>query len=219
MTAGGFYDILTLELILTEVQMLYFITVTAATLIITALNFLLNGEHSLPALGKLLLFVIVGVAAEILIDGVAAFVIRRLPEKWFSPEAKAFTVGKRERNFYRKSKIGVWKKYIPEWGCFTGFHKDKLREPNDSAYIGRFLLESNYGVAGHIAGAFLGFTIIFLPFLHPLTAALPIALVNFVLSILPTMILRSNTPALRGLYRRNKEKEEKKARALDDAKM
>ena len=189
--------------------MFYFIIVTAAALIITAVNFLLGGDYSLPVFGKLLLFVTVGVAAEIAIDGLAAFVIRRLPEKWFAPEARAFGVGKGERNFYRKTKIGVWKKYIPEWGCFTGFHKDRLREPNDSAYIGRFLLESNYGVAGHIAGAVLGFALIFVPFLHPLTAALPIAIVNFILSFLPTMILRSNTPALRGLYKRNKEKEEK----------
>ncbi len=189
--------------------MFYFITVTAATLIITAANFLFGGVYSLPTFGKLLLFVVIGVVAEIAIDGLAAFIIRRLPEKWFSPEAKAFSVGKGERNFYRKSKIGVWKKYIPEWGCFTGFHKDKLREPNDSAYIGRFLLESNYGVAGHVAGAVLGFALLFVPFLHPLTMALPIALVNFILSLLPTMILRSNTPALRGLYRRNKEKEER----------
>ncbi len=187
--------------------MFYFITVSAASLIIATVNFLIGRAYTLLAFGKNLLFVLIGVAAVITVDGLFAFVIRRLPERLFSPEAELFSVGKRERGLYRKIKIIKWKRYIPEWGCFTGFHKDKLREPHDSAYIGRFLIESNYGVAGHIAGAVFGFAIIFIPFLHPLYVALPIACVNFILSMLPTMILRSNTPALRGLYRRNLERE------------
>ena len=187
--------------------MFYLITISAATLITALVKFLIGGSYTPLAFGKELAFTVIGVIAVIAIDGIAAFVIRRLPEKWFSPESKAFSVGKGERNLYRKAKIRVWKKYVPEWGCFTGFHKDKLREPNDSAYVGRFLLESNYGVAGHVAGAVLGFAIIFIPILHPLYVALPIAAVNCVLSLLPTAVLRSNTPALRGLYRRNLEKE------------
>ena len=121
---------------------------------------------------------------------------------------KAFSVSEKERNFYRKTKINSWKKYVPELGCFTGFHKDKMREPGDSAYIGRFLLESNYGVLGHVLGAVFGFIIMLLPFLRPLSVALPIAIVNFILSMLPTMILRFNTPPLRRIYRRNLAKEQ-----------
>ncbi len=187
--------------------MFYIITISTATLIIVLANFLCDGVYSFAAFGLLLLATVAGVAAVIAVDGLFAFVIRRLPELWFAPEARAFAVGKRERNLYRKLKINAWKKHVPEWGCFTGFHKDKMRRPDDSEYIGRFLLESNYGVAGHIAGALLGFLIMLLPFLRPLTMALPIAAVNFVLSLLPTMILRCNTPALRGLYRRNIERE------------
>ncbi len=183
--------------------MFYLITITAASLVIALIKFFAEKIYTFAAFGKNLLLVALGVAAVIAVDGLLAFIIRRLPEKWFSPEARLFAVGKNERNFYRKTKIIKWKKYVPEWGCFTGFHKDRLREPNDSAYIGRFLLESNYGVAGHVAGAVLGFAIVFIPVLHPLYVALPIALVNLVLSILPTMVLRSNTPSLRGLYRRN----------------
>ena len=37
--------------------------------------------------------------------------------------------------------------------------------------------------------------------------ALPIALVNFVLNLMPTAILRANTPALRRLYERSLRKE------------
>lgn len=190
--------------------MFYLFTVIFAAAIITLSNFLLSGDTSLPSLGKALLITVICIAAVFIIDGVMAFIIRRLPEGWFSPEARAFTVGRWERNLYRKTKIGVWKKHVPEWGCFTGFHKDRLREPNDSEYVGRFLIESNYGVLGHFAGAILGFAIMLIPPLRPLTIALPVAAINMILSLLPTMVLRSNTPALRGLYRRNLQKEQTK---------
>lgn len=194
--------------------MFYLITVSGAMLLVTLLNFLFDGVYTLQAFGMLLLWSAVSVAALFVVDALTATVARRLPEKWFAPEAKLFTVRQSERKFYRKIKINAWKKYVPEWGCFTGFHKDKVREPDSSAYIGRFLIESNYGVAGHIAGAFLGFLIMLLPFLRPFAIALPLAAVNWVLGILPTMILRSNTPSLRALYRKNLEKERKKAEAV-----
>ena len=196
--------------------MFYIITIAAAAVSTILLNFFLGDVLTPSVFGMLTLKTVVGIIAVFAIDGLLAFIIRRLPEKWFAPEAKAFTVGKKERNFYRKTRINSWKKYVPEWGCFTGFHKDKMREPNDSAYIGRFLLESNYGVAGHVAGAVFGFLILLIPFLPTLTVALPVAAVNFVLSMLPTAILRFNTPALRGLYRRNIEKENKKRSAEDN---
>lgn len=189
--------------------MLYLIVVTAGTLFVTLANFICCDPHTLSAFLGNLLTAIAGVAVLFLIDAVTAFLTRRLPEKWFAPEAKMFTVKPAERKIYRKLKINSWKKYVPEWGCFTGFHKDKVREPDSSAYIGRFLIESNYGVAGHIAGAIAGFAIMFLPFMHPFALALPLAVINFVLGILPTMILRSNTPSLRMLYRKNIERERK----------
>ena len=195
--------------------MFYLITVTVSTLIVTLLNFLFDKVYTLRAFGTHLLWAVVAVAALFIIDALTATVARRLPEKWFAPEAKLFSVSQSERKFYRRIKINVWKKYVPEWGCFTGFHKDKVREPDSSAYIGRFLIESNYGVAGHIAGAFLGFAIMLLPWFRPFAVALPLAAVNWVLGILPTMILRSNTPSLRALYRKNVEKERKKAEAIE----
>ena len=189
--------------------MFYLITISAATLIIAIGNFLVDGVYSLAAFGLLLLCTVAGVAAVIAVDGLFAFAIRRLPEKWFAPEAPAFSVGKRERNLYRKARLNSWKKYVPEWGCFTGFHKDKVRDPSSSAYIGRFLIESNYGVAGHVIGALAGFAVMLLPFLRPFAVAFPLACINFILGILPTMILRSNTPSLRALYQKNLKRESK----------
>ena len=207
MTFIFFYVILNAENIIEPgYRMFYLLVVAVATLVISLINFLIDAVYDLRSFGGDLILTLICVAAVFVIDAIAATVARRLPERWFSPEARAFNVSKKERNFYRKTKINVWKKYVPEWGCFTGFHKDKLREPNDSKYIGRFLIESNYGVAGHLLGAFLGFAIMFIPALKPISTALPVAVVNAILSILPTMILRFNTPALRSLYRRNLKK-------------
>ena len=192
--------------------MFYLITITGATLLIALINFIFGDVHTWLELGSVLLWTSLGTVSVIAVDGLFAFVIRRLPEKWFAPEAKAFSVPKWEKNLYRKTKINVWKKHVPEWGCFTGFHKDALKDAADSQYIGRFLLESNYGVLGHIAGALFGFLILFLPFLHPLRMALPIAIINGILSLLPTMILRFNTPPLLRLYHRSLSKNAKTER-------
>lgn len=186
--------------------MFYLITIATATLLISVFNFWIHGIYLFSALGDELMTTVLGVVSVFAIDGLMAFVSRRLPERWFMPEAAIFSVPKWEKNFYRKIKLNEWKKYVPEWGCFTGFHKDKMRSPDDPVYLGRFLIESNYGVAGHVTGATFGFLIMLIPSLPSLTVALPIAIVNMILSILPMMILRFNTPALRRLYRRNLER-------------
>jgi len=191
--------------------MFYIISISGAAILISLVNFIFGGIYTFLSLGQTFLRVILGVIAVIAVDGILAFIVRRLPEKWFAPEARLFSVSKREADLYRRSKINVWKKFVPELGCFTGFHKDKIRDPHNSAYIGRFLLESNYGVLGHVLGALFGFSIMLLPFLRPLSMGLPIAIVNFILSMLPTFILRFNTPPLRRIYRRNLEKEKDRA--------
>ena len=61
-----------------------------------------------------------------------------------------------------------------------------------------------------VTGAVFGYLILLLPFLRPLAMGLPIAIVNMILSLLPTMVLRFNTPALRSLYRRNLAREQTK---------
>lgn len=192
--------------------MFYIITITVGALIITVVNFLTGGDFTLSAFAWLLLKTLLGVVAVIAVDGLVAFIARRLPERLCAPEARLFTVPKWEHKLYRKTKINTWKKYVPELGCFTGFHKDKMRDPTSSEYIGRFLLESNYGVLGHVLGAIFGFLIMLIPIIHPLKIALPIAIINLILSMLPTFILRYNTPALRKIYRRNlaREKSENK---------
>jgi hypothetical protein len=188
-------------------RMTYIWIILSAMLIIAFCVFIAEGVLTLFAFLKILGVIALGVVAVIAVDGVVAFIIRRMPEKWFAPEAKLFDVTDNERLFYRKLKINLWKDHVPELGCFTGFHKDRIEDTGDSKYLGRFLTESNYGVLGHVAGAVLGYTIIFLPFLDPYLVAFPISAVNMVLSLLPAMILRFNTPSLRRLYRRSLRKE------------
>jgi len=184
----------------------YVIVITAATLLTALFNTVFSPPVSADSAMHFLFCSVAGVIAVIAVDGILAFFIRKLPEKWFSPESRVFTVSKKEGRFYRKLKINSWKKKVPELGCFTGFHKDKLQSTSDKEYLARFLLESNYGVAIHVANALFGFLIMFFPFSSSPGIYIPIAAVNAVLSILPVAILRSNTPALLLLYNRKTTK-------------
>ncbi len=198
--------------------MFYLITAGSSVLLVTLLNFLLGESHALSALGTLFFASLFGAGAAFAIDGILAFLIRRLPERFFSPESPLFSVSGAERRFYRRIGINGWKDKVPEWGGLTGFHKNHLASPRDSRYLARFLLESNYGVAIHAACALGGFLILLLPFSGKLSVGLPIACVNLVLNLLPAMILRFNTPPLRHLYRRSLEKAGRSAvgRAFSD---
>lgn len=182
---------------------MFYLTVILSTLVAVGVFHTPLGEgFSLALLSRSLLDAALGVAAVIAIDGIVAFIVRRLPAKWFAPEGRLYAVSRRERAILHALGIDAWKRFVPELGCFTGFHKDKIADPTSVDYLERFLLESNYGSVGHIFGAFCGFFILLLPCCQPLSRGLPIALVNFILSMLPTAILRYNTPSLRRLLKR-----------------
>ena len=116
-----------------------------------------------------------------------------------------FTVSAKERKFYTKLKIKKWKDLVPELGLFTGFSKSEIKDSDDPEYLGRFLIESNYGVIIHIANAVLGFVIAFIPICSSPSIWIPIYVVNFVLSILPVAILRYTSHTLAKLYQRSKK--------------
>ena len=181
--------------------MIYLLTIFSAMCVIAALNLLfpVAGLSALP----IFFYVTVLTAAVILLDGIFAALIRLLPEAWFDPEGRLFAVGRRESRFYRAIALKHWKEIVPDLGCFTKFPKKTLASPNDPAYTGRYLLEAAYGIVIHAANAVTGFLI--LP-LFPSVAwrvALPVAIVNAVLSLLPLFVLRSNFPRLLRLHRHN----------------
>ena len=154
--------------------------------------------------GRLVISVLVGTVAVIAVDGISALIIRRLtPQKWFSAERAAFAVSRGEHKLYMKMKVKKWVTLVPELGIFTGFHKDKIQSTADKEYLGRFLLEANYGVVIHLANALLGFVIAFIPLCSAPSVWIPIFAVNFILSLMPVAILRYNSYTLRRLYLRS----------------
>lgn len=174
------------------------------TLLIIVVNIIINPYLFSLEIWYIIVAAVSSTVAAIAIDGLFAFIIRRLPEKWFSYKLPFFSVSKKECSFYQKLGIRKWKDKVLELGNFTNFHKDKVYSPNDNEYIERFLLESNYGEIIHLVGIVVGWAVIFIfPLKYALCFGVPVALVNSVLNYLPYCILRYNTPRLLLLHRRN----------------
>lgn len=194
--------------------MLYLILIVGLTLVIALVN-ILCGAFGL-AWWYLLLASIIATITIILWDGLLAWLTRKMPKKWFNHEKKIYQVSKREVNIYKHLGIKYWKEKVPELGGFTNFHKNHVAEPNNPEYIERYLLEINYGWIGHVLGSFLGYMIIFLDYKMfmgngitiGLTICIPVASVNFVLSLMPALVLRYNAPRLETMlkFARRKQK-------------
>ena len=151
-------------------------------------------------------------------DGLSAVLVRRaLPEKWFTKDVKFHDVSKKECKFYELLGIKYWKDHVLELGMFTSFSKKTVEDPNDPAYLSRFIMECNYGVQVHLWNLILAFI---LPFFFPHDIAirfiLPAAIVNAILSILPLMILRYNIPRLKRLLVILEKKAARKAKPVVD---
>lgn len=146
--------------------------------------------------------VTVSVIYQFAIDGLFAFLVNIMPNKWFENK-KFFEVSKKEQRFYEKLGIRSWKDKVWELGGLGGFSKSKIVDPNDPEYSRRFLVESYKGEVDHIIGMFVGFTVIFIfPLKFAWIVGVPVAIVNLVLNYMPIMILRYNTPKLKVLHKR-----------------
>ena len=183
--------------------MFYLIVIIVACALTVLANLAFVPTMSADA-GQLIISVLVGTVAVIAVDGISALIIRRLmPQKWFSAEHAAFAVSRGEHKLYMKMKVKKWVRLVPELGIFTGFHKDKIQSTTDKEYLGRFLLEANYGVVIHLANALLGFVIAFIPLCSAPSVWIPIFVVNLILGLMPVAILRYNSYTLRRLYLRS----------------
>ena len=183
--------------------MIYIITVLISMVLIVAGNMMF-----LPLCAKALfdtsLSVVIGTAAIFALDGIFAFLIRRMtPKSWYMPGKKVFAVSKKEHKFYGKIHVKKWVNIVPELGGFTDFHKDSVGNASDSKHLERFIYEANYGVVIHLENAIFGFLIMFLPMVNSPSIWIPIYIVNFVLSIMPVCILRFNNYTLEKLYKRS----------------
>ena len=157
-----------------------------------------------PADMSLLKIILLDVMLPFLIvawDGISATLIRHaLPNKWFTKDVKFHHVSKAECKFYELLGIKYWKDHVLELGMFTSFSKKKVADPNDPAYVERFIMECNYGVQVHMWNMALAFVLLlFFPRDIAIRFILPAAIANAILSILPTMILRYNIPRLKRL--------------------
>ena len=158
------------------------------------------------------------------LDAVIALAVRRLPEGAVDPRRKAYRVAKWEKRLYKKMGIVSWKDKIPEaGGLLVGFQKSRVLDFHDNAYLLTFMRESVYAEVMHVISAVGGFAIVALcPLLGlwfpaasevrwGLRIALPVALVNFVLQVLPVMVQRYVRPQLMRVYERNLHREQKSA--------
>ncbi len=186
--------------------------VLSASVFIGAMNCLFALPTFDGDVWRVVFSVAMSVIAAILIDGIFATIVRWiLPKKWFSLDKKRFAAGRRERRFYERLGIKKWKDKVIELGCFTGFRKNRIAEPANNEYIGRYIIEANYGIVVHIACMFCGYLVCLLFPAHWYSVGVPVGFVNMMLNLFPLMILRYNLPKLHSLYRFNlkREKENK----------
>lgn len=177
-------------------MIMYMIGILGGDALIMIFNLIFSRNHY--SISFIVIASFLGMIGVIAIDGIlAAFVRRCLPEKWFDCNAKFHKASKKECDLYEKLGVKFWKDHVLELGIFTGFSKKEVQNPNDIKYIERFILENNFGSIGHLLDATLGFLLIlFYPGASKYLIAVPVCIINFVLSMLPWMILRYNTNRL-----------------------
>ena len=186
---------------------LYLSIIGIAMLVVSVVNII----FATAAWYYVIIAVIWCTALQFALDGIFAFIINKMPDKWFGVDNRAYYVSKKETKLYKKLKVREWKDKVWELGGLGGFSKKELKEPDDPKYIERFIIECNKGVLTHRIAYPIGFlAMLTLPNICALTIALPIAIVNLFLNVLPTIVLRYNTPMLISILKRLKRKNEKK---------
>lgn len=178
---------------------LYLSVISIAVFLISVVNITLGTAHWYNVVAV----TIICTAAQFALDGLVAIIINKMPDKLFAVDNPLYTVSDAEINFYRKIKVRSWKDKVWELGGLGGFSKKNLTNPGSPEYIEKFIIECNKGVLTHRLSYLIGF----LPMLLirnacALTIALPVAIVNLFLNILPTLVLRYNTPKMKMMLQR-----------------
>ena len=182
---------------------LYLSVIGIAMLIISAVNLIFETATWY----YIILAVIWCTALQFGLDGLLAILINKMPNRWFGVDNPLYRVSEAEKTLYKKLKVRLWKDKIWELGGLGGFSKKNLLEPNSPEYIERFIIECNKGVLTHRLSYPIGFlAMLTLTPLTSLTIALPVAIVNLFLNILPTLALRYNTPKLQAMLKRMQRK-------------
>lgn len=208
----------------------YIIAIIVGNILIGVINGLIGlPGYSTPVallvcLGVSVLFTVL----EFGLDALIAWLTRLLPEKAVDPFRKIYRVGKWEKKVYKKLGIVKWKDKIPEaGGLLAKFQKKKVLDFHDNTYIMTFMRESVYAEVMHVISAIAGLAVPALCVLRLLwpdvipqvhwcvRIALPVALVNFVLQVLPVMVQRYVRPQLMSVYLRNQKRAERLAESVN----
>ena len=182
---------------------LYLTVIGTAMAVISAVNVAIGTAdvHVIVAL------VVLCTALQFALDGIIAIIINKMPDRLFGINSPLYNVSEAEKKLYKKLKVRRWKAKVWELGGLGGFSKKSLVEPENPEYIEKFSIECNKGVLTHRLSYPIGFLpMVFIPGMCSLTVALPVALVNLFLNILPTIVLRYNTPKLKGILERMRRK-------------
>jgi len=148
-------------------------------------------------------------ALQFAFDGSLAILIKKMPDEWFGVDNPLYNVSNFEKELYKKLRVRLWKDKVWELGGIGGFSKKILKEPSNPAYIEKFIIECNKGVLTHRLSYPAGFLVLLTLRGTPvLSIALPVAIVNLFLNILPTLALRYNTPKLKSVLKRLNRKKE-----------
>ena len=183
---------------------LYLGVIGIAMLVISIINILLGTATWY----YIIIAVIWCTALQFALDGLIAIAINKMPDRWFGVNNRLYHVTQKEKAFYKKLKVRLWKDKIWELGGLGGFSKKKLKEPDNPKYIEKFIIECNKGVLTHRLSYPIGFLVMLtLSGDCIFTIALPVAVVNLFLNVLPTMALRYNTPMLKAILTRMERKQ------------
>ena len=185
---------------------LYLTTIGIAMLVIFAANI----AFGVAEWYYVLIAVVWCTALQFAIDGSIAILINKMPDRWFGIDNPMYRVSKKETTLYKRLRVRVWKNKVWELGGLGGFSKSKLLEPSNPEYIEKFIIECNKGVLTHRLSYPAGFlAMLTLPNICAFTVALPVGIVNLFLNILPTIVLRYNTPMLMAMLKRMKRRSAK----------
>ena len=157
---------------------------------------------------SVIILVTVCTALQFALDGLIAIIINKMPDRLFGIDNPLYNVSEGEKKLYKKLKVRKWKDKVWELGGLGGFSKKNLAEPDSAEYIEKFIIECNKGVLTHRLSYPIGFLpMLFLPHVFAFSIALPVASVNLFLNILPTIVLRYNTPKLQAMLKRMNQKQ------------
>lgn len=156
---------------------------------------------------NVIIAVVLCTAAQFALDGLIAIIINKMPDTLFGVNNPLYKVSEFEQKLYKRLKVRTWKDKVWELGGLGGFSKRNLANPNSPEYMEKFIIECNKGVLTHRLSYPIGFLpMLFIPSICAFSIAFPVAMVNLFLNILPTLVLRYNTPKLQIILKRMERK-------------